>query len=333
MIKTKKVTLKQISAAANLAVPTVSQILNGRRNYCSEEQIVRVKKLAEEMGYQPNIGYKIMIGEKTKTVAILFSQERTFHTEEIQNLTIRLVSELEKRGESVYAVTMSNCAEANRQRILELVNRGCAAFILLGTPVGEKSLIDLIEKQDLDYVSLNNSYSKNDITVDQDSVFRRYAANVIRRGMKRVAYVMFEGYFRIACSGSVETLRAAGGEDILYAIETSDGLPFDCSDFLFGQSYQAVKAALERGETARAWFFADDYLALGGVKALTEAGFRIGRDVWVFGMHNTRAGRFSVCPVNTSSPMTEEILVWLLEHLKSPDRECRNLVPDILIRS
>ena len=77
MIKNRKVTLKQVAAAANLAVPTVSQILNGRRNYCSGEQIARVRKLADEMGYQPNIGYKITVGEKTRTVAILFSQERT----------------------------------------------------------------------------------------------------------------------------------------------------------------------------------------------------------------------------------------------------------------
>ena len=73
VMRTHKVTLKHVAAAANLAVPTVSQILNGRRNYCSEEQIARVRKLAAEMGYQPNIGYKIMVGEKTRTVAILFS--------------------------------------------------------------------------------------------------------------------------------------------------------------------------------------------------------------------------------------------------------------------
>ena len=68
-----QVSLKSIACRCGLSVSTVSQILNGRRNYCSEEQIARVRKLAAEMGYQPNIGYKIMVGEKTRTVAILFS--------------------------------------------------------------------------------------------------------------------------------------------------------------------------------------------------------------------------------------------------------------------
>ena len=332
MIKTKKITLKQVAAAANLAVPTVSQILNGRRNYCSGEQIARVRKLADEMGYQPNIGYKIMVGEKTRTVAILFSQERTYHTEENRNLTIRLISELEKTGESVYAVTMGNSREENQQRIRDLINRGCSAFVILGSPVGEESLIRLIEDNGIDYVSANNEYSRNDLRFDYNAVFLKYAEDILKHGARRTAYVMVDKYFQMYCAESAAFLKENGTESILYPLEDCDRQPFDCSDLIFEQSYSAVTCALGHGEKAECWIFADDYRALGGMKAMQEHR-RFGKNIRLYGLNNTRAGRFSVFPINTSDFMLEEQVSWLLQHLKETVPEYKILEPEILIRS
>mgnify|MGYP000000609189 FL=1 len=332
MIKNRKVTLKQVAAAANLAVPTVSQILNGRRNYCSGEQIARVRKLADEMGYQPNIGYKIMVGEKTRTVAILFSQERTYHTEENRNLTIRLISELEKTGESVYAVTMGNSREENQQRIRDLINRGCSAFVILGSPVGEESLIRLIEDNGIDYVSANNEYSRNDLRFDYNAVFLKYAGDILKYGARRAAYIMVDKYFQMYCAESAAFLKENGTESILYSIEDCARQPFDCSDLVFEQGYHAVNHALAQGEKAECWIFANDYRALGGMKALQEHG-RLGKNIRLYGMNNTRAGRFSIFPVNTSDVMLEEQVSWLLQHLKNTAPEHKILIPEILIRS
>ena len=331
-MRTHKVTLKHVAAAANLAVPTVSQILNGRRNYCSEEQIARVRKLAAEMGYQPNIGYKIMVGEKTQTVAILFSQERTYHTEENRNLTIRLISELEKSGESVYAVTMGNSREDNLRRIRDLINRGCSAFVILGSPVGEGELIRLIEENGIDYVSVNNEYSRNDLRFDYNAVFLKYAGDILKYGARRAAYIMVDKYFQMYCAESAAFLKENGTESILYSIEDCDRQPFDCSDLVFEQGYHAVNHALAQGEKAECWIFADDYRALGGMKAMQEhRGF--GKNIRLYGLNNTRAGRFSVFPINTSDFLLEEQVSWLLQHLKETVPEHKILEPEILIRS
>ncbi len=333
MIKNRKVTLKQVAAAANLAVPTVSQILNGRRNYCSEEQIARVRKLAREMGYQPNIGYKIMIGEKTRTVAILFSQERTYHTEENRNLTIRLISELEKTGESVYAVTMGNSREENQQRIRDLINRGCSAFVVLGSPVGEDSLIRLIEDNGIDYVSTNNEYSRNDLHLDCDAVFQQYADDILNHQARHAVYVMADGYYHAFCRSSAALLRKRGTAATLLSIETCDRQPFDCSDLLFEQGYKAVSRQLKQEPAAECWIFASDYHALGAMKALLEHDCKIGEDIRLYGMGNTRAGRFSVFPVNTSDIMLEEQVSWLIRHLRASAAERKILVPKTLFRS
>ena len=75
MVKRKKVTLKEIAAAVNLAVPTVSQILNGKKNFCSAEQCEKVRETAKKMGYIANIGYRIMTGMETRTVGIMVACE------------------------------------------------------------------------------------------------------------------------------------------------------------------------------------------------------------------------------------------------------------------
>ena len=93
-----------------------------------------------------------------------------------------------------------------------------------------------------------------------------------------------------------------------------------------------MNRALAEGERAECWVFADDYRALGGMKALQEHG-RLGRNIRLYGLNNTRAGRFSLFPLNTSDAMLDEQVSWLLRHLRNTAPESKILTPEILIRS
>ena len=191
----KKVTLKQIAAAAGLAISTVSQILNGRRNFCSAEQVARVRDLARETGYSPNIGYKIMTGQKTQTTGLIFSQARTYFQDDTTREAMMLISALEKLGESVYAVTMGSSAEDNINQIRNLINRGCCAFVFLGSPIGSQMIFDELERLKLNCVSLNNIFSPRDIHYDTWHVYRSYFQRLHDRGIDRFNCLMPNNYF------------------------------------------------------------------------------------------------------------------------------------------
>lgn len=44
MVKSKRVTLKDISRAVNVSLPTVSKVLNGKATFCSEAKLKEIKK-------------------------------------------------------------------------------------------------------------------------------------------------------------------------------------------------------------------------------------------------------------------------------------------------
>ena len=70
----KRVSLKTIATEAGLSVSTVSEILSNRaNNFSSEITKHKVRQIANAVGYRPNFGYKLMRGEKTKTVSIILA--------------------------------------------------------------------------------------------------------------------------------------------------------------------------------------------------------------------------------------------------------------------
>ena len=227
---------------------------------------------------------------------------------------------------------MGNSREDNLRRIRDLINRGCSAFVILGTPVGEGELIRLIEENGIDYVSFNNEYSRNDLTVDYGAVYLKYAADILKHKGRRTAYVMVDKYYQMYCRDSALFLRQNGVETHFLSIEDCDRCPFDCSDLVFDQGVHAVDQALNAGETADCWIFGNDYRALGALKALRKHGLAE-QKFRLYGLNNTRAGRFSAFPVNSSDLMLEEQVSWLLCHLKSPHRVHKTLIPEVLIRS
>ena len=227
---------------------------------------------------------------------------------------------------------MGNSREDNLRRIRDLINRGCSAFVILGIPIGERDLLNLIEENGIEYVSFNNEYSRNDLTVDYGAVYLKYAKDILKNGAKRTAYVMVDKYYQKYCRDSALFLNRNGVRTIFLPVEDCDRRPFDCSDMIFDQSFHAVDQALSAGETAECWIFAYDYGALGALKALRKHGL-MERMFRLYGLNDTRAGRFSVFPVNTSDLMLEEQVSWLLRHLKSTQHMHKILIPEVFIRS
>ena len=102
MVKAKRVTLKDISRAVNLSVPTVSKVLNGKETFCSEAKVREVQETALRLGYCRNMGYNIMTGGETNIVAIIFSQKYITHNPHINLLYMHLCTKLKERNFASY---------------------------------------------------------------------------------------------------------------------------------------------------------------------------------------------------------------------------------------
>jgi len=75
-------TIKEIAARANVSIATVSKVLNGRGGV-SEQTIAKIRQLAEEMNYTPNIVAKTLKNRKSNTIGIITEDLTVFNTPEI----------------------------------------------------------------------------------------------------------------------------------------------------------------------------------------------------------------------------------------------------------
>ena len=106
-----RVTLRDVAKACGLSAPTVSQILNNRSvNFSSEETRRLVRETARQMGYQPNIGYKLMRGMTTKTVALILGFAIQREEEYVKELVFLLLNRLSSRG---YAAGMGQTRQSD----------------------------------------------------------------------------------------------------------------------------------------------------------------------------------------------------------------------------
>ena len=187
-----RVTLKMISEHTGLAVSTISEILNNKPNFCSQETRQYVLNTARELGYTPNLGFKLMTGRDTGTAAILYSQRRISFEEHNRELAMLLLEELDKLGRSAYTVVLSVDAKQNLQRIRELISRGCREFFFLGAPMGDREIYDLIDNEKLNH-SHFNSYGAtfNSILIDYNFVTASFLDYYLERGIH--PYLLYTG--------------------------------------------------------------------------------------------------------------------------------------------
>ena len=68
---TKKVTITDLAARANVSVTTVSQILNGKSARFSSKTVEKVKQLQKEMGYVPDFNAQSLIMKSGRTIGVL----------------------------------------------------------------------------------------------------------------------------------------------------------------------------------------------------------------------------------------------------------------------
>ena len=157
MVKSKKVTLKEVAAAVNLAVPTVSQILNGRKNFCSEEQCRKVRETAQKMGYITNIGYRIMTGMETHTVGIMVASSIQMQETHTRELILELTAKLSDQGWAAFCNVLPLDDEKSVAKIREFLGRGVEKFIFIGLPFGYEEIFSLLGKNNIPFIGNRES--------------------------------------------------------------------------------------------------------------------------------------------------------------------------------
>ena len=271
------VTLAQIAQVAELSVSTVSRALSNKGYPLREDTRQRVLRLAEEMGYKPNLVARSLRNSRSHLVGVIVDRMQSpFSAATVQGIQ----DALRQAGYSV------NIAYSNRDQNLAI------------------EAINSFESRQVDGIIILNSWlhTYNDpilAMLDRPFVFvNRVFSNCIHKcvgpGDRLGAHLATQhlvnlGHRRIAYINGLEDWieaqnRRSGYQDILEQNQILlDEALIRQGDWGVDSGYQQTQALLALKERPTAIFAANDIMALGAIYAIQEAGLKVPADIAVVG--------------------------------------------------
>ncbi len=336
MTTTKKprVTLKDLAKASGLSIPAVSQILNNRgSNYCSQEKCENVQRLAREMGYKPNIGYKIMTGGPTNIAAMIFSQLRGTRQHHVLRLAMQITFGLEQRGYAVYSTVMGRDPEDNLNKIKELEDKGCRNFVFMGSEFGHREINEYIKSCGYDHIALNQNGVERTVNWDEESAFVEYMNYFEKQGCTNYKFVTTRGRLEAGIRNKLKPADYQRCVEHFLEIPQSQNIDTETFQDVFDFGKQVAKEEHGRNPGLQGLIYTSDWEALGAAHYFNDLGMKVGRDILLCGMYNTEAVCFSTLPIISAEFDIKTIGDLLLDNLTKKEKVQITVNPKIIFRS
>ena len=274
----KRVRLVDIADRLGLTKVSVSKALRDHGDI-SEETRERVKRVAAEMGYTPNLVARSLITRRSHTLGVVVPKiAHTFFSSVIEAVQ----EEATARGYGVVLAVSSESAERECQHIERLLAmRVDGLLVSVSKEAPDLGVYRRVRQQGVPLVFFDRAVEGlgfGSVTVDDRAAARRAVEHLIEFGHREVVHVA--GTDEVAIGRE----RRAGYEDALRA----HGLPVRDDlvvaggfDERFG--YEATRGLLARGVEPQAVFAVTQPVGIGVHKALLDAGQTEGMCLVSFG--------------------------------------------------
>lgn len=277
------VTIKDIASASGVSIATVSRVMNNIPGRCSAETEIKIRRIAEKMGYVPNAMARSLVTQKSGLVAVLIPDIHYYY---YQELYVGLEDYLKQYDIRPILCTTLQSMERETQYIQSMSN-GLVDGMIVSTLNGAENNEELLKlaKRGFPVVALER-YGE-----DLDVCCNVRGDNVLA-GEMAVDYLYANGHRRIAfiCGpddAKNSTLRYQGYVKGLqkYGLELDINL-VTRADYQFEKSVIATKKLIEDQEFT-ALIAANDLMCVGACNALRAMKKEVPKDVSVIGLDNT----------------------------------------------
>ncbi len=292
-MKKKSYTMKDIAKLAGVTQPTVSHVINGTASI-SKEVTDRVNRVIAELNYRPNALAKGLKTNKTNIIGLIVPDVgNSFYA-----LVARAVeSTLVKLGYAVFlACTYYN--EASEINYLDNLLQYNVDGIILAYQLTNRLSIDKLIRMNKPFVTLDDELWNNPESSVRINHFQGgYIAteHLLKIGRKRVAFVS-EPLIMEAIKERFEGYKKAYEDS---------GLSFDPRLVVTAQSvYDKFKMGLDLGRKIvgrepDGIFATSDVIAFGVMRALSEAGKQVPRDIALIGYDDVPMAKVATPALST----------------------------------
>jgi LacI family purine nucleotide synthesis repressor len=325
------VTIKDVANESGVAISTVSNVLNNVE-VVSEETRKKVLDAVEKLNYVPNMNAKFLKSSKKNTIGLFLpSIQGDFYKMLMQ--AIHLQCRLRGYLLNIY-VSNENTSEEVYSMI---ISSGVEGAIVLNERLTDQ-YIDRINQKNMPIVFIDREYTGNhmsSVIIDNAQGAALAMEYLIKQGHRRIGYIH-----------GIENYDDEARFRAYLSVMGKYSLPVDDSVILRGYfeevvAYSEMRVLILKGiEMPDAFFCANDEMAWGCIRALSEAGIKVPEQISVMGFDdNTLAPFYSPSITTIHSPVTELgnssaiELIRLLRHLEPEKGTIQKLSPSLVIRN
>ena len=302
-------TSSEVARRAGVSRTTVSFVLNDVRDQgISDSTRARVLAAAREMGYQPNAAARTLASGTTATVALVIPRATHLYVDAfLAQLAAAVNDECHRYGLRMLIESTEDDGREPGGFVNLVRSRRIDGLIVVNLPTAAREHLVHIQDAGIPMVVLAGGATNMERfqTLGNDTMLSAQIAvnHLLDLGHRAVAYVSFAPPEYEVVNGREtgwrQALRSRGIEPEPSWVEYGD---------ISAQSgYEATRRLIARGGKFTALFAGNDTIAFGAIRALTEAGLRVPKDVAIVGYDDIPLAAFATPPLTTmrSDPISQ----------------------------
>jgi LacI family transcriptional regulator len=265
--KSNKVTLRDIANHMGMTPATISKALRDG-NDISEETRKKVKKVAEEMGYRPNILARSLVQRRTNMLGVIVPNLRiSFFSEVVRGMYERA----RERGYETIIMANDEMPD-NEERNLEFLSALGVDGILIDAVPGEQNnpVFERMVKRGIPLVVYDrfiDGMEFDSVTIDDEKASQDVVEFMVRDGRKQILFL-----------GPTEKLSVARGrfrgyqkglQDFNLQFDTNRIIPCDLNPI---DAEDKMKAAIDSGVEFDGVICVGGLVAYGAGQAILKSG-------------------------------------------------------------
>ncbi|WP_276868701.1 LacI family DNA-binding transcriptional regulator [Enorma massiliensis] len=325
--------IRDIARLSGYSLGTVSRVLNGHPNV-SDKARMRVLKVVEEVGYEPNSNARFLKMQGRTAIAVFVKGARNLLFADILERIQALLSEADEQADVVYL-------DEDENEVLYAIHyqqvRHPKGMLFLG---GDPAFF----KTSFGRVSVPGVLVTNTAAGLAFKNLSSVSTNDVEAAREVVEYLFSRGHRRIGIVGGNRALsqvsgrRLHGAEEALRAhgIELDYERDYEPCHFSMEEGYDAMVRLIMRSPDLTAVFALGDAIALGAMRAVFDMGLSIPGDLSLVGFDGVNSSQFSIPRLTTIRQDTRLIATrsveTLLASFAGEAKPVREMVPFQLLK-
>lgn len=307
-----KSTITDVAKRAGVSMKTVSRVLNNEPNVAQKTRD-RVKAVAAELHYSPNLAARGLAGSKSYLIALLYDNPSPYYIANIQKGAIDACREA---GYHLVVEPINMSGTNVSQEMERVLERLPVDGVIVTPPLTDSSEIEAILKRlKISYVPVAPSKVPEDVaSVKMDDIQAAYEMTefLVKQGHTKIGFIKGHSEHsatNLRYQGFVKAIKDSGFDVQPHYIAEGD--------FSFKSGVDAAELLLNQKEPPTAIFASNDDMAAGVVSVASRLGISVPDQLSVGGFDDT--------------PLAQ-ILYPQLTTIKQPIYEMGHMAANLLIK-